>query len=438
VAAVIESDNGSGVIKADLGRLSREKKETAELLCALSYGHLMVGREDKSRELIRKSFNKFPDDNFTAQAVADYERLIAELGLPADGLTEIAGIRREIVKHNPQTEFARNASTAMAEDKNAPLDPVEAVCEQWLRAEPENPQAWFNLALAYQNQYQRPERASQLIEKAIELLRAGRLRLFGDVNGRRTERLLFVSYVIKGELASRLGKNEAALAALATAKKLAPENDGRAHLLEARILRAMNQPERAEAAFIEAWRRGSPEAEERLKAIYKEKRGSVQGFDEYLLGESRSANAAHSEWKLPAPQFKVSSLDGKTFESKSLQGKIVVLNMWFIGCGPCRKEIPKLNEVVREFKGRDVVFIAPAPDTAESLRDFLKTVPFDYSIVAEADRILDQFNIAAFPTHIVIDRNGQVEATMAGAAERRPEEVRRVLLRMLGAQPEQR
>jgi CubicO group peptidase (beta-lactamase class C family) len=145
----------------------------------------------------------------------------------------------------------------------------------------------------------------------------------------------------------------------------------------------------------------------------------VQGFDEYLLGESRSANAAHSEWKLPAPQFKVSSLDGKTFESKSLQGKIVVLNMWFIGCGPCRKEIPKLNEVVREFKGRDVVFIAPAPDTAESLRDFLKTVPFDYSIVAEADRILDQFNIAAFPTHIVIDRNGQVEAMMAGAAERR-------------------
>jgi peroxiredoxin len=436
VAAVIESDNGAGIIKSDINRLSREKKETAEMLCALSFGHLMLGREDKSRELIRKSFVKFPDDLFTAQAITDYERLIADLGLPTDGLDEIGKIKREITRRNPQAEFARSISTTMAEDKNAPLDLIETICEQWLKAEPANPQPYFNLALAYHNQYQKPDRATELVEKAIELLRAGKLRLFGDVNGRQSERLILTSYVIKGEIASRLGKNEAALAAIATARKLAPENDPRAHLIEARILRAMNQPERAEASFIEAWRRGSQEAEDRLKAIYKEKRGSLQGFDEYLLGKGK--NGANSEWKLPAPQFKLTSLDGKTFDSKSLQGKIVVLNFWFIGCGPCRKEIPKLNEVVREFGDRDVVFIAPTPDKSESLRDFLKSTQFDYNIVPEADRILDQFNTAVFPTHIVIDRNGQVEATLAGAAERRPEEVRRVLLRMFVAQSEQR
>ncbi len=430
VAAVIESDKASGVVKSDLGRLSRERKESAELFGALSYGHLMIGREDKGREFVRKAFEKFPDDLFTAQAVSDYERLIAELGLPPDGLAEIAGIKRDIIRQNPQTEFARNASASMAEDKSAQLDLIEAICGQWMKAEPENPRPYFNLALAYQNQYRKQDRAAQLIEKAIDLLRGGRLRLFGDVNGRQTESLIFNSYVIKGEVASRLGNNEAALAAIATAKKLAPENDGRAHLIEARILRAMNQEARAEAAFIEAWRRGSQEAEERLKAIYKEKRGSLQGFDEYLLGKGKTVT--NSEWKLPAPQFKVTALDGKTFDSKLLQGSIVVLNMWFIGCGPCRKEIPKLNEVVREFKGKDVVFIAPAPDQAESLRDFLKTMQFDYSIVPDADRILDQFNIASFPTHIVIDRNGQVEAMMVGAGERRPEEVRRVLLRMFG------
>src|SRR5262249_8106397 len=110
--------------------------------------------------------------------------------------------------------------------------------------------------------------------------------------------------------------------------------------------------DRAEAAFIEAWRRGSQEAEERLKALYKEKRGNLQGYDEYLLGKGRGDNNSGSSFKLPAPEFRGVSLDGRTFDSKSLQGKIVVVNMWFIACGPCRKEIPKLNHMVRELKGK--------------------------------------------------------------------------------------
>ncbi len=430
-AALIENGGGMGLIKSDVGKLSREKNESAELLSALSYGQLMLGREDRGLELIRKLSGRFPDDNFTALAIGDYERLVAERGLPGEGLGEIARLKREVIRRNPQTEFARGASTAMAEDKNPPLDLIEIVCEQWMKAEPENPQAPFNLALAYQNLYQKPERAAQLVEKAIELLRAGKLRLFGDVNGRQSEWLVFAAYVIRGEIASRQGKNETALAAIGMAKTLAPDNDWKAHLLEARVWRAMGKEDRAEAAFIEAWRRGSQEAEERLKAAYKEKRGGLQGFDEYLLGKSRGDNNANTSWKLPAPQFKATSLDGRTFDSKSLQGKVVVLNLWFIGCGPCRKEIPKLSEIAREFRDREVVFIAPTPDSAESLRAFLKTTPFDYHIVPEADKIIEQFNTATFPTHIIIDRNGQVEALMVGASERRPEEVRRVILRML-------
>jgi peroxiredoxin len=164
----------------------------------------------------------------------------------------------------------------------------------------------------------------------------------------------------------------------------------------------------------------------------------LQGFDEYLLGKGRAEKNSDSSFKLPAPEFRGVSLDGRTFDSKSLQGKIVVVNLWFIACGPCRKEIPKLNEMVREFKNRDVVFIAPTPDKPEPLREFLKTLPFDYNIIPEADKIIEQFNTVHFPTHVVIDRDGQIESLMIGAGERRPDEVRRVLLRMLGAQSERR
>ncbi|MGE0129795.1 MAG: redoxin domain-containing protein [Blastocatellales bacterium] len=435
-AALIENDGGAGLIKADLGKLGRANPETAEQLCALSFGQLMLGREEKSLELLRKLFGKYPDDLFTLLAISDYERLIFERNLPGDGAAEVAKLKRELIRRNPQTELAREAAIAMAEDQKAPLDLVETICERWMRAEPENPQPWFTLALAYQNQVQKPERAAQLIEKAIELLRGAKLRLFGDINGRQSARMVYQAHVIKGEIAFRQAKNDAALAAAAVAKTLASEKDWQAHLLEARIWRAMGKEDRAEAAFIEAWRRGSREAEDRLKAAYKEKRGNLQGFDEYLLGKGRGEKNSDSAFRLPAPEFKGVSLDGKTFDSKSLQGKIVVVNLWFIACGPCRKEIPKLSEMAREFGNKGVVFIAPTPDKPEHLREFLKTLPFDYNIIPEAEAIIEQFNTVHFPTHVVIDRNGQIESLMIGAGERRPEEVRRVLLLMLNSQTE--
>jgi len=430
-ASLIESDGAAGLIKNDVAKLSRMSGETAELLSALSFGDLLLGREEKSLELIRKLVAKYPDDLYTTLAISDYERLVAERNLPGVGIAEIAKLKREVIRRNPQTEFARSVAVAMAEDQKAPLDLIETVCESWMKAEPENPRPWYTLALAYQNQYQKPERAAQLIEKAIESLRGGKLRLFGDINGRQSGRMAYLAHVIKGEIAFRLAKHDAALSAVAVAETLASEKDWQAHLLEARLWRAMGKEDRAEAAFIEAWRRGSGEAEDRLKAAYREKRGDLQGFDEYLLKKSRGEKNSETSFKLPAPEFRGDSLDGKAFDSKSLRGKIVIVNLWFIACGPCRKEIPKLNEMVKEFRGKDVVFIAPTPDKPEALREFLKSAPFDYNIIPDADRIIGQFNAVHFPTHVVIDRNGQIESLMIGAGERRPEEVRRALLRVM-------
>ena len=92
--------------------------------------------------------------------------------------------------------------------------------------------------------------------------------------------------------------------------------------------------------------------------------------------------------------------------------------------------------MVSEFGNKGVVFIAPTPDKPEALREFLKALPFDYNIIPRADAIIEQFNTVHFPTHVVIDRNGLIESLMIGAGERRPEEVRRALLRMLNPQTE--
>ncbi|MEO6725838.1 MAG: redoxin domain-containing protein, partial [Blastocatellia bacterium] len=436
MTTLMEGRKVEGTINADVKRLGRAP-ETAELLYALSYGHLLLGREDKSRELIRQLASKFPSSSFTANAIHEYEDQIAGQAVSIDGRAEVAKLKLELLNANPSGDFARWASTVMARDPRAPLDVIEKVSGLWMKAEPENPQPYFNLALSFLNQYQKYDQAVPIIERAVELLLAGKLRLCGDINGKQTESLMPESYLISADLRFRKQQYAEALTAANTAEAFARDSDFAAYLLDAKILKAIGKAPEAEAAFIEAWRRGSAEAEERLKDIYRDRRGSLNGFDEYLLGATKGKNG-NGNWKRAVPSVKLTSLDGQRFDLNALAGKIIVLNLWFIECGPCRKEIPKLNELVTEFSGKPVVFLAPSFDSAETLRGFLKTTPFYYQVVPNAEAIIiGQFNASTFPTHIVINQNGLIEATLIGAAERRPEEVRRLILRLLNMQASQ-
>lgn len=116
------------------------------------------------------------------------------------------------------------------------------------------------------------------------------------------------------------------------------------------------------------------------------------------------------------PDFVVNSLDGKTFDTKALRGKVIVLNLWFINCPFCVQEIAMLNPIVDKYVGKDVVFIGLSINSKPQLDSFLKTRPFKYSNVANAGQLmLMKFgepdktgNIdLKFPLHVVYDREGK-------------------------------
>ena len=50
-----------------------------------------------------------------------------------------------------------------------------------------------------------------------------------------------------------------------------------------------------------------------------------------------------------------------------LKGKVVVLEFWNIGCGPCIQAIPHLNDLVEQFSGKPVVFLSISDDNADRI-----------------------------------------------------------------------
>jgi len=127
-----------------------------------------------------------------------------------------------------------------------------------------------------------------------------------------------------------------------------------------------------------------------------------------------------SEAKPIAPVFSLTSVDGEKFDLSALRGKVVVLNFWFTGCEPCVAEFSELNDLVKNFKSKSVVFIAPTLDNEATLKPFLKKHKFKYHIVPNAGGLIvmtysDGSGNVVFPTHIVIDREGRIETRLTGA-----------------------
>jgi thiol-disulfide isomerase/thioredoxin len=113
--------------------------------------------------------------------------------------------------------------------------------------------------------------------------------------------------------------------------------------------------------------------------------------------------------------FKERDMNNVKLDLNKMPGKVIVLNFWFIGCPPCRAEIPDLNEMADKYKNNpDVIFIAVALDPSYDLKDFLKDHPLNYHVIDNGRYIADKYGVHLYPTNVVIDRDSKVAYSSEG------------------------
>ncbi len=128
------------------------------------------------------------------------------------------------------------------------------------------------------------------------------------------------------------------------------------------------------------------------------------------------------------PQFSFSSLEGKTVAMKDLSNKVVIVDFWATWCGPCREEIPHLNELYSELKGKglEIVGISMDTDGTDGVKDFAREFRIQYPIVMGDEKVAESFGgIIGLPTTFVIDRQGKVAKKYIGLPP--AEDMRRIV-----------
>jgi thiol-disulfide isomerase/thioredoxin len=108
----------------------------------------------------------------------------------------------------------------------------------------------------------------------------------------------------------------------------------------------------------------------------------------YLIGNDNSiilTKPSFTEFRKciigkPFPSFSEIAISGKNYSSIDLQNKVVFINFWFTHCSPCLAELAILNEINKEYKGEDFLFLSFSTDTVKELKRFMGSHKIDYDV----------------------------------------------------------
>ncbi len=112
----------------------------------------------------------------------------------------------------------------------------------------------------------------------------------------------------------------------------------------------------------------------------------------------------------PAPAFQLASNSGKPVNLDSLKGQIVLVNFWASWCGPCRKEMPILEQLHKQYKsmGFTMVGVNVEPNSTDAI-NWLKSTPVSFPILFDVDsKVSKLYQVEGMPNTVILDRKGNV------------------------------
>ena len=135
-----------------------------------------------------------------------------------------------------------------------------------------------------------------------------------------------------------------------------------------------------------------------------------------------------------APDFTLSDLDGKNVTLSKFRGKVVLLNFWNTWCGPCRAEMPSLNNLFLELKDKGLIVLSISIDTSEEpVRAFISERKIVFPVLMDKKQKVyaKKYFLYGLPVTFLIDKKGIIVEKFIGERDWSSPQMKEKILQML-------
>ena len=111
-----------------------------------------------------------------------------------------------------------------------------------------------------------------------------------------------------------------------------------------------------------------------------------------------------------APDFTLKSMSGENLRLQELRGQVVLVNFWATWCGPCRQEMPVLDQIHKRYESMGFAVLGLNVDTdAAKARKIAERLGVSFPLLLDTDqKVSKQYEVSAMPFTVLVDRDGAV------------------------------
>ena len=116
--------------------------------------------------------------------------------------------------------------------------------------------------------------------------------------------------------------------------------------------------------------------------------------------------------------FTIKDLKGNKVAFDQYKGKVVFINLWATWCGPCKAEMPGIQELVSSLKGKPIEFVMLSLDKDAMLPkviSYIKKNQYTFPVFMPHEFLPDQLQVASIPTTIIVSKDGKIVVREVGA-----------------------
>ncbi len=115
--------------------------------------------------------------------------------------------------------------------------------------------------------------------------------------------------------------------------------------------------------------------------------------------------------------FSVRDIKGNIVSADQFKGKVIFLNLWATWCGPCRAEMPTIQDLYNEVDHEKIVFLMLSLDNIgdeEKVKKFIAKKGFTFPVYTRTTSLPELLHVPSIPTTLVVSKDGKVVSRNVG------------------------